>query len=172
MDRVYRRLVTPKRPFARPTRLRLLLSGLLLLGAGQAQAIEGFWSLQLENDLFGSGDDQFYSHGTEISYFRPGEPPAWLATVARDLPFFELGETQAVQFSLGHKIYTPEDKQATVLLPDDRPYVGWLFGNAELLSRFATTSSSQASNLVGVTLGVVGPAALGEEIQNGWPTAV
>jgi len=163
MDRVYRRLA----PFARPARLRLL-AGLLMLGAGQAQAIEGFWSLQLENDLFGSGDDQFYSHGTEISYFRPGEPPAWLATVARNLPFFELGETQAVQFSLGHKIYTPQDTQATELLPDDRPYAGWLFGNAELLSRFATTSSSQASNLVGVTIGVVGPAALGEEIQNGW----
>lgn len=36
MDRVYL-VATPKRPLARPARLRLLLSGLLLLGAGQAQ---------------------------------------------------------------------------------------------------------------------------------------
>ena len=139
-----------------------------LVWTNTAYALEGFWSLQLENDLFGSGDDRFYSHGTEISYLRPGSPPSWLATVAKQLPFFELGDAQAVQFSLGHKIYTPEDTQATDLIPDDRPYAGWLFGNAELLSRFATTPTSQASNVVGVSVGVVGPAALGKEIQNGW----
>jgi hypothetical protein len=146
----------------------LLLVWIIAAAGSPIQAAEGFWSLQVENDLFGSGNDRFYSHGTEISYLRPGEPPSWLAGLARRLPFFELGDAQAVQFSLGHQIFTPEDTQATALLPDDRPYAGWLFGNAELLSRLSTSASSQTGNLLGITVGVVGPAALGKEIQNGW----
>lgn len=146
---------------------RLLVIALASAGTS-CLAADGFWSLQLENDLFGSGNDRFYSHGTEISYLRPGAPPPWLGKIAARLPFFELGDTQAVQFSLGQQIFTPQDTQATELLTDDRPYAGWLFGNAELLSLYRISDTHQIGNLLGVTVGVVGPAALGEQIQNGW----
>ena len=127
-----------------------------------------FWSLQLENDVWGSGDDRFYSHGTQLSYLRPGTPPNWLRNAAERVPFFDLGDAQAVQFSIGQKIFTPEDTDATVLLPNDRPYAAWLFGSAELLGLIREDENHQVGNLFGITLGVVGPAALGEEIQNGF----
>lgn len=126
----------------------------------------GFWSLQLENDVWGSGDDRFYSHGTQISYLRRGAPPNWLRTTAKQLPFFDLGNAQAVQFSIGQKIFTPEDTETTVLLLDDRPYAGWLFGSAEVLGLIHEDDNHRVGNLFGITLGIVGPAALGEDIQN------
>ena len=127
-----------------------------------------FWSLQLENDIWGSGDDRFYSHGTEISYLRPGKPPGWLSDFAQQLPFFELGDAQAFQFSLGQKIFTPQNTRATRLLKDDRPYAGWLFASAELLGRIRLDKNHQVGNLFGLTIGVVGPNAHGEDIQNGF----
>jgi lipid A 3-O-deacylase len=140
----------------------------LVGGAGIATAEDAFWSLQVENDLFGSGDDRFYTNGLEISRLTTGSPPPWLAKTANHLPFFRLGDAQAVQFSIGSQIFTPEDTRATELIVDDRPYAGWLYVNAELLSRFSTGTADQAGNLLGITLGIVGPAAQGEAIQNGW----
>ncbi len=144
------------------------LSGILSLFCSLAPAADGsYWSLQLENDLWGSGDDRFYSHGTEISYLRPGAPPNWLGNIAQRIPFFELGNAQAVQFSLGQKIFTPQDTRATTLIKDDRPYAGWLFGSAELLALLEASPDYQVGNLLGVTIGVVGPATHAEDLQNG-----
>jgi hypothetical protein len=145
-----------------------LFAALVLVAPRTGSAAEGFMSLQIENDLFGSGDDRFYSHGAEISYFRLGGPPGWLGGIVDLLPFYESGDAQAVQFSVGNKIFTPEDTQTSKLVIDDRPYAGWLYFNAELLSRFDTADSRQSGNLLGLNVGIVGPAALGEQIQNGW----
>lgn len=64
-------------------------------------------------------------------------------------------------FSIGQKIFTPDDIQRRGLVENDRPYAGWLyFGsafhnkNARLLDTFE------------IQLGVVGPAALAEKTQN------
>jgi hypothetical protein len=158
-------MIRPRRPWHRARFLTLCAT---LIACTPGMADDAFWSLQIENDLFGSGEDRFYTNGLEISMLRPGEAPGWLSSFAGRLPFFQLGDAQAVQFSLGSTLFTPEDTQATELIVDDRPYAGWLYVNAELLSRFPTQSADRAGNLLGITLGIVGPAALGEQIQNGW----
>jgi hypothetical protein len=127
-----------------------------------------FWSIQFENDLFGSGDDRFYSHGTEFSYLSLSKPPDWMTNLGEHLPFFRFGDVHAVQYSLGQKIFTPQDTQAVSLIEDDRPYAGWLYGSAELLSRYIDEPDMQAGNILGVTLGIVGPSSHADDIQRGY----
>jgi lipid A 3-O-deacylase len=55
----------------------------------------------------------------------------------------------------------PEDLARENPDPDDRPYAAWLYGAVNLSSATATSLSR-----LEVQLGVVGPAALGEEAQN------
>ena len=127
----------------------------------------GFWSVQFENDVWGSGDDRFYSHGTEVSYLSLN-PPEWLMNAGRLLPFFHTGDVSAVQFSVGQSIFTPEDTVASGLLRNDRPYAGWLYGSAELLSRYQDGPNHQVGNVLGITLGIVGPSARADQVQNGF----
>lgn len=127
-----------------------------------------FLSVQLENDIWGSGDDRFYSHGTQINLLRPGAPPSWLRSLAENLPAFEFGSSNAVQFTLGQKIFTPADTQTTTLVRNDRPYAAWLFFSADLLGLISRENNRQVGNLFGVTLGVIGPDARGRQIQNGF----
>lgn len=125
----------------------------------------GFWSIQFENDLWGSGSDQLYSHGTEIAHLSLDNPPDWLARLGRSLPFFRMGDVSAVQYAVGQKIFTPADTQSRTLLVNDRPYAGWLYGNATLLSRYVDEPDRQVGNLLGITLGVVGPSAHADDVQ-------
>lgn len=72
-------------------------------------------------------------------------------------------ESQRVYSSLAISqfIYTPEDTDLTIPDPTDQPYAGWLFISAGLAVR-----EDSVLNMYGLDLGVVGPAALGEETQN------
>ena len=127
----------------------------------------GFWSIQVENDLFGSGSDQFYSNGTEVSYLTLKRPPGWLTRLGQGLPFFRTGDVSAVQYSVGQKMFTPRDTERSTLITDDRPYAGWLYGSANLASRFVDQPNLQVSNILGITVGVVGPSSLAEKVQKG-----
>lgn len=127
-----------------------------------------FRSIQFENDVWGSGDDRFYSHGTELAYLSLKSKPAWLTRIAGHVPFFAMGDIQAVQYTVGQQIFTPEDTQASALIEDDRPYAGWLYGSAELLSRIDSGRDYQVGNLLGLTLGVVGPSSYAEQVQKGF----
>jgi len=128
----------------------------------------GFWSIQFENDLWGSGDDRFYSHGSELSYLSLDDPPDWLLDLGRQVPFFRMGDANALQYSFGQKIFTPQNTQTRQLVTDDRPYAGWLYVSAKLLSRYETAPHYQVGNVLGVTLGLVGPSSLAGDIQNGY----
>lgn len=95
-----------------------------------------FWSIQLENDVWGSGDDRYYTHGTEISNLSLNGTPGWLTRLGEGLPFVHLGSRSAVQYSVGQKIFTPRDTQQQSLISSDRPYAGWLYGSVSLLSNY------------------------------------
>lgn len=128
----------------------------------------GFWSIQFENDLWGSGDDRFYSHGTEISYLSLKQPPGWLSGMGDALPFFKRGDVTAVQYAVGQKIFTPEDTESRNLILNDRPYAGWLYGSANLMSRYVDQPNLQVGNILGITVGIVGPSSQGDSIQKGF----
>jgi hypothetical protein len=123
-----------------------------------------FWSIQLENDLFGSGGDQLYSHGTEVAYFSL-RPPGWMTRLGEGLPFFRTGDVSAVQYAVGQKIFTPRDTDSRALVSNDRPYAGWLYGNVTLSSRYVDDADLQVGNLLGVTVGIVGPSAHADDVQ-------
>lgn len=155
--------------------VRLLASALFLVSATGAAACEPehVFNLRLDNDLFGGrGQDQGYSNGFLASWRSPDLDaeatdclPAslrWAMTHIDWLPP-EAGARRNLVFSIGHALFTPENTLTTQFLPDDRPYAAALiFGvgaNTRRGDRLRTTQ---------LRLGIVGPSARGEQVQNGW----
>ncbi len=118
-----------------------------------------------ENDLFAQNNaDRHYSNGVRAAlFFEKSELHDALWELAAKLPLLSNDRRWSVGFAIGHNIYTPEDKQRLDPILGDRPYAGWLHGGAVLQSRTATSLET-----LELDLGVVGPAALGEEVQNNW----
>lgn len=151
-------------------RLKLVgcLTGALLLMANSfARAIEpsGSYTLLIENDVF-TGTDQHYTNGLRLSYLsRQDDVPDFIRKFASAMPFVELDARLRAGFALGHNIYTPNDIQATLVVPDERPYAGYLYAGIAVVAE----SDSESGNILDtweLDLGVVGPSALGEEVQN------
>lgn len=121
----------------------------------------GVLSLSVENDVL-SGTDRYYTNGIQLTYFSPSaDLPAPLAWLDRQLDgLLGPGELRW-GLTLGHAIYTPQNTSLRVPDPRDRPYAGFLYGSAAL-ARDAGTSFT----LFELQVGLIGPSALGEEVQN------
>ncbi|HCQ71495.1 MAG: hypothetical protein CL570_00605 [Alphaproteobacteria bacterium] len=121
-----------------------------------------FFTLTVENDLFGNGQDRNYTNGVRLTYFDYSKaPPEFSKTIADFIPQFEVNDTTSVYYSFGQNLYTPNDITAAVPDPQDRPYAAFLYGSAGL-----TTLSENHIDDLEMTLGIVGPWALGEEVQD------
>lgn len=122
-----------------------------------------YFSLQVENDVF-TGTDRHYTNGIRASWLSAeAQTPDWLLNGAAHLPFFPLGGVKRWGIAAGHSLFTPANTQKVTADPNDRPYSGWLYGSVGLVS----DTGSQLDNLE-LTLGVVGPSAHGETVQNDW----
>lgn len=120
-----------------------------------------FLSLSIENDSLASGTDQFYTSGVRLTYFNAGtDAPEIMDVIDRYNPYFDINETTSTFFTLGHNIYTPQDITISSLQDNDRPWAAFLYGSVGLAS-----VSKNHIDEVELTLGVVGPEALGEPIQ-------
>lgn len=126
---------------------------------------EGFWSIQIENDLWGSNDDRFYTHGWQFSFASSEPPPRQLEAISDIIPFYSKGETGYFGYNLGQKIFTPEDITNPSLQTDDRPYAGWLYVDSFIGHRYFDHGDREKINGFILTLGIVGPASLAEESQ-------
>jgi len=153
-------------------------SGVLLLFVlvcGQTAAAESddrklfnneYWSIQLENDFFASSGDRYYTHGTMVSLLLMEEPPGWLKRVAQLFPAYQTdGAINGVNYTIGQKIFTPNDTNSAVFMENDRPYAGYLYSSAALLSRVDQNNLFETGNLLEFTVSVVGPVAFGKEVQ-------
>ncbi|KGK43125.1 hypothetical protein LH51_02160 [Nitrincola sp. A-D6] len=135
------------------------------------------WVLNLffENDLF-SQTDQQYTNGVRASWVSPDidsfiddeRLPLWMRQANRLLtPLDPVAQgskeevSRRVVFSLGQKMYTPDNSESTGIVPDDRPYAGWLYAGLGYHTR-----TLNRLNSFEVNLGMVGPASLAEEFQN------
>jgi hypothetical protein len=151
-----------------PALLAALPASLALLAATPAQALCedgcGQFAAIFENDK-PSGVDRDYSNGFLFAWSSEAyRPPGWLAPLTGPaLRLVMPGDELRWGLSFGQKIYTPNDTLARNPNPRDRPYAGWLYGALTLISSNANQLSS-----VELQLGVVGPAALGEQVQNNW----
>ncbi len=116
-----------------------------------------------ENDK-PSGNDQNYTNGFLIAWSsRAFQPPSWAAPYTERARGLLLDENLRWGLSFGQNIYTPRDTMARNPDLADRPYAGWLYGALTLISSGPTQLSS-----LELQLGVVGPSALGEFVQNGF----
>lgn len=127
---------------------------------------ETFVSVQMENDFFASSGDRYYTNGLQLSVLKNTQPPAGLARLSEWVPFYEQGEQLSlVNYTVGQKIFTPNDTKATEVVVGDRPYAGYLYFSAAVLSQRYSTARMDHGNMFEVTLGVVGPSAMSKESQ-------
>lgn len=155
----------------------VLLTAILLYGAAAGVCAESTtspsdsstFSILFENDLFGDTDEQ-YTSGLQIGWMSPDltryadaqRVPGWLLPLVKRLPWINEPNTQRnVGFSIGQKIFTPEDIRSVDWVPDDRPYAGWLYGGLSF-----TSKTSNRMDMFELQFGVIGPASLAEEAQN------
>jgi len=145
----------------------LLLLALLSLGVhADENSPDTFVSLQYENDLFARSGDRYYTSGLQLTMLKQEEPPKWLAKVSDWPPFYQQGNGQnLVQYTVGQKMYTPVDIEATELQVGDRPYAGYLYFGASVMSQISHGEHFDQGNQFEITLGVVGPSALAEQAQ-------
>ena len=151
-----------------PIRLSALLMTSILLGGAMAAASAApledprhTITFQLENDSTRTGSDDYYTSGGRIAYISPtGQVPEALASLGHLLPG---GGQQRFALELSQNIFTPlNDKLANPPL-NDRPYAAVLLGTISLIQDTDTTRTALA-----LGLGVIGPGALGKQVQNGF----
>ncbi len=128
---------------------------------GLAEDKYQFLTFTIENDFFGGGTDQQYTNGFRFTYFDMGGEPSFIGKIMDEaVPHFEIDETTAAYYSFGQNLYTPDVITTRIPDPNDRPYASFLYGSAGL----SNVSGNHIDDLE-LTLGIVGPLALGEEVQ-------
>ncbi|MBA3845203.1 MAG: lipid A deacylase LpxR family protein [Planctomycetes bacterium] len=149
-----------------PSRLALALA---LASPCIADDVGGTAYLAYDNDFI-VGSDDGYSGGIHLGYASPyaasysdAPVPEAVGRALGRLPLVnQPGRRRFVAYKLSQLTYTPEDSANEELVLDDIPYSGLLV--------FSTTAAAQdASHLDAFTLtvGVVGPASLAQEVQDG-----
>ncbi len=118
---------------------------------------KGTLTLNLENDLFGAGNDRHYTHGGELGYVSDSYQPSWLMSTASMLPFYETASDTRVSWTLGQSIFTPDDLSRTDLIVDERPYAGWLYTSLGLIT--ASRNGVRHLDKLELVVGVVGPGS-------------
>ena len=115
----------------------------------------------MENDSIGGGTDRNYTSGASINYT---DVNAQFPRIAHDIdklvPTFEINQTSSIHYSLGQTIFTPKDTSQTTANLNDRPWAAFLYGTMGMI-----TLTDNHTDEVEATLGIVGPAALGEQSQ-------
>ncbi|WNK00266.1 lipid A deacylase LpxR family protein [Thalassospiraceae bacterium LMO-JJ14] len=146
-----------------------VLFGMLALPALSAEA--GTWTVNVENDRI-ANTDRHYTNGVRLGWVSEPEDGNNLPEVRDTLQtLYPLAEVRGgrLGLELGHNMYTPADTEARTLISDDRPYAGWLYGSASL---YAETGKgigehfTETLDKVALEVGIVGPAALGKQVQN------
>ncbi len=126
----------------------------------EAKDSKGIWSAALENDIF-ANTDKHYTNGVKFSYLSPETSvSAPVEIVANKFLFFEQSGHKRFSYSIGQNMFTPKDISATSLQKSERPYAGWLYGSAGIIS-----ANSSRLDTFEITLGVVGKASLADKTQ-------
>jgi lipid A 3-O-deacylase len=149
--------------------MTLLSCCLLMSMQGRAWSDEtGRITILEENDSLYFNSDKHYTQGLRISdllseTLSPGG--LWddaFKIVGSVAPVFQPGGTRRTAIFLGQSIFTPKNLAIRPPDPHDRPYAGWLYAGASLLQE----TGSQMLENAELDLGIVGPGALGKQVQN------
>ncbi len=128
------------------------------------QDLHGIATLQIENDAVSTQrgtTDSNYTSGLRLGYTTgTGSVPGFIAGLGRAV----WGDgVQRVSIDISQSIFTPRNTQANPPDPRDRPYAAYLRVSGQLLH-----DKDNSRSVLGVSLGVVGPSALGRQVQNGF----
>lgn len=124
----------------------------------------GTFTLYFENDWFG-GTDRHYTNGAKFSWLfadlNSWGRDGWRKRFLDALPFVNREDRQRnFGFAFGQNIYTPQDQDAVVPDPADRPYAGWSYLELTFLSK-----SEHVADTVSFQLGVVGPHSYAGDVH-------
>jgi lipid A 3-O-deacylase len=128
---------------------------------------DGIWTLQDENSSISTAHlrDKYYVNGLRLGYTSPTDrlPASW-----ENAENWVWGAGRS-RWSLDfvQSMYTPANVNITPPDPHDRPYAGVLTATFSLLH-----DTDFSRSVVGLQLGVVGPAALAKQMQNGFHNLV
>lgn len=131
-------------------------------------------SIQFENDFFGGGTDRHFTHGTRLQYL--SKPIKWITDAADKIPWFSAEKAlkhpedalkARAGVSLGQNIYSPENIASSELIPDDRPYAGWLYMGFGLVAN----QGLKRYDKLELEVGIVGPYSGAEKVQAFWHSA-
>lgn len=108
-----------------------------------------------ENDILSlkENHDRYYTNGGRLVYVGPhaGSPESvW---------------TWRPHYGIGHEIYTAGARRAVNPPADDHPYSAWAYGIIG-----CSWDDGESLDVLTARIGVVGPSARGEDIQNGYHT--
>lgn len=154
--------VRSTRPFA------LLVLGALLAGAATPAAAQPRLPAGSELQLFVENDmlartDRYYTNGIKFGGGAPFDVLRLPATALLDrLTTAGAGKPHFGLF-VGQNLYTPKSIGTSAPQPFDRPWAAWLY-----LGGVAQRAKGERLDTVEIDLGLVGPAALGKEVQAGW----
>lgn len=120
---------------------------------------KGIVSLVVENDSF-TGSDNDYTSGIRLSLLSSEDHmPKWVTAFANMLPLANNGNKR-ISIAAGQSFFTPRDITQHNPSPNDQPYAGWLYGSIGMVS-----DTEETLDNVMLTLGVVGPSSLAEQVQ-------
>ena len=129
----------------------------------------------IDNDKW-AGSDRYYTNGFKVGFGvdatnmpgldLSGVPMTALGRALGCTPFSEAATNGGV--FVGQNMYTPRDISIAGAQRDDRPWAAWLYLGLVFQARRTCGDRSAALDTIELDVGVVGPAAQGEEIQNWW----
>jgi len=142
--------------------------------------LRNIFTFQVENDYFNpiGKTNRDYTNGLRIGWLSPALPQlpdSWANLLT--LPTF-FGErapasvTRRFAVSFGQNLYTPADTSTPLPIFNDRPYAAWLYAGFALQSIYKRENPKTGRiepvrlDIVELDLGVIGPAAGGEFVQN------
>jgi hypothetical protein len=131
--------------------------------AGPGADTASIWTIQDENATISSQrlTDRYYVNGLRLGWTSGTDAvPDFLASAGRAV--WGNGQ-QRIAFDLSQQIFTPANASAIIPPHGDEPYAGVLLGNVSLI-----TDKADSRSTITASLGVVGPWALGEQVQNGF----
>ncbi len=144
------------------------------------------YTFQVENDVFNrvARSDRDYTSGVRVGWLSPAltELPAGIVAATTVPTFF--GEAPAtsvirrIAVSFGQNIYTPADTWISQPIYNDRPYAAWLYGSFALQYTYKRADEKTGRDepmrldTLQLDLGVIGPAAGGEFVQNNFHSLI
>jgi lipid A 3-O-deacylase len=123
-------------------------------------------NLTEEND-FVHGTDRWYTQGAKIAYLQAdNQTPPWTETLFDHVPAlgFSIG-AERIGYELGQSMFTPANTHASELLPNDRPYAGWLYTGLILQRRGAGVGGFPTLENYQLELGIIGPDSVAGRVQ-------